>query len=184
MMQLNRLKNALAIGVVAAVVSVQSSMPAAEPAEKMVGKPAPNFKVDLLDGGKFELASFKDKNIVILDFWATWCGPCRSALPILSEVSEAYKDKGVILRPVDLREKPQVIKDYLAKSKLKLTVPLDTDGKIADSYGVTGIPQTVIIGKDGNIKAVHIGYSPGIKERLTKELDAIIAGKEVAASDH
>lgn len=151
-----------------------------EPQEEfkaLVDKPAPDFTLDLMGGGEFKLADEQQKHTVILDFWATWCGPCRSALPVLTEVSEQYRDKGVILRGVDLREKPEVISDYLKNSHLNLTVLLDKDGKVAELFKVKGIPQTVIIGKDGAVRRVHVGYSPDLKQRLTGDLDAVLAGK-------
>jgi thiol-disulfide isomerase/thioredoxin len=149
----------------------------------LLGKPAPDFKLDLLEGGEFELAAFKDKKIVILDFWATWCGPCRSALPILAQVAEQYKSKDVILRAVDLREQPEKIRTYLKTTDFPLTILLDKDGSIAKLYGVTGIPQTVIVGKDGIVQAVHVGYSPEVKQTLQQNLDTLLAGGSLFTGD-
>ena len=149
----------------------------------LLGKPAPDFKLDLLEGGEFELAAFKDKKIVILDFWATWCGPCRSALPILAQVAEQYKSKDVILRAVDLREQPEKIRTYLKTTDFPLTILLDKDGSIAKLYGVTGIPQTVIVGKDGIVQAVHVGYSPEVKQTLQQNLDTLLGGGSLFTGD-
>jgi len=149
----------------------------------LVGKPAPDFKLDLLEGGKFELAAHKNTNIVILDFWATWCGPCRAALPILANIAEQYKSKGVILRPIDLREKPETVRDYLTRSELKLKVVLDPEGKTAQLFGVNGIPHTVIIGKDGIIQTVHVGYSPDMKQKFDEELDSLLAERNTTLED-
>ncbi|MBU4330247.1 MAG: TlpA family protein disulfide reductase [Acidobacteria bacterium] len=73
----------------------------------LLGTPAPLFKLPLLDEGEFDLSQQKDKNIVILDFWATWCGPCKSAMPIIIEVAEEYKDRGVVLITVNLGKVPK-----------------------------------------------------------------------------
>ena len=72
----------------------------------MIGKPAPEFTLPLLDGGIFELAAHRGKEIVLLDFWATWCGPCRAAMPVLVDVAKEYADKGVRYYAIDLREEP------------------------------------------------------------------------------
>jgi len=145
----------------------------------LLGKPAPQFKTPLLDGGEIDLAAHKGKNIVILDFWATWCGPCRLSMPILSEVAKSYKDKGVLLFAVNLEEDPDTIKKYLEKQSLTVTVALDEDGSVVELYSVEAIPTTVIVGKDGTIQSVHIGISEDMKEKLQKELDTLLAGKKL-----
>ena len=147
----------------------------------LLAKPAPSFKLELLDGGEFDLSQQKDKNIVILDFWATWCGPCRRVMPIMEEVANEYKDKGVILIAVNLRESPQAIRSFLQEQGLHPTVALDKDGAVGNVYKTKFIPQTVIIGKDGIVQAVHVGNLPNLKETLKKELDDLLAGKKLAS---
>jgi len=147
----------------------------------LLGKPAPDFTLSLLDGGQVRLSDHKGKNIVILDFWATWCPPCRKALPVLLKVTEAYKDKGVLLYGVNQGEKPGTIRRFLEKQDLKLVVALDSDGKVGDVYGAQAIPQTVIVGKDGTVQAIHVGLLPDLEKRLKKELDALLAGQDLAA---
>ncbi len=152
------------------------AQPREEPSA-LLDKLAPNFELDLLEGGSFELGAHKGKDVVILDFWATWCGPCRAALPGLVEISNEYQKKGVLLRAVDLREKADTVRAFLKTANLKLSVLMDEDGSVSDQYHVAGIPQTVIVGKDGAIQAIHIGYSPENKDRLRQELDALLSGK-------
>lgn len=151
-----------------------------EEPHELLGQPAPTFKLDLLDGGQLDLAALKGQKVVILDFWATWCGPCVRALPILTEVAEAYKDKGVVLFGVNQAEKEETIRAFLKKRNLKLTVALDRDGEVGRLYGVEGIPQTVLIDKRGIVQAVHVGLLPNLKAKLSEELDAILAGKNLA----
>ena len=141
----------------------------------LVNKPAPAFDLDTVDGAKFNLASQKGK-VVVLDFWATWCGPCTMALPIITEVTSSLKDKDVVFLAVNIQETPEQIKQFLDKKNLKVSVGLDTEGKVAELYQVRGIPQTVIVGKDGNVAEVHVGFSPDLKESFTKELNDILAG--------
>lgn len=154
-------------------------MERAEPTD-LIGKPAENFVLDLLDGGQFELANEKGKSIVILDFFATWCGPCRSVMPSLEELSEEYKDKNVKLVAVNQGESPAQIKSFLSDEGLHPIVVLDKNGMIASKYNVSGIPQTVIVGKDGTVQAVHVGAMPGLKDIMAKELDTLISGKSLA----
>lgn len=127
------------------------------PAEALAGETAPDFTLALLDGGSLTLSEKRGKEIVILDFWATWCGPCRIAMPVLSEVSKEFADKNVRLYGVNLEEDPETIRAYLDKQGLDVTVALDTDHSVAALYKVSGIPQTVIVGLDGKVAEVHVG---------------------------
>lgn len=145
-----------------------------EPEMPGEGKPAPAFEAELLDGSTFVLANTVGKNVVVLDFWATWCPPCRRGLPILAKVTGELADRGVVFIAVDLRETNEKVTKFLAKQDYSLTVAMDRDGKIGESYGVGGIPHTVIIGRDGIIAHVHIGFSPDLEEKLHEELAALL----------
>ena len=142
------------------------------------GKPAPDFEVSLLDGSTLSLSSHKGKNIVVVDFWATWCGPCVQALPTIIEVTDSFKDKGVVFYAMNLREENEVIKAFLEEKKLAPKVALDVKGDVATKYGVEGIPQTVIIDKEGVARVVHVGASEDLKLQLTKELQLLLDGKD------
>lgn len=143
----------------------------------LLKKEAPAIELSTLDGGRFNLADLKGKNVVVLDFWATWCPPCRQALPILAEVTKAYESKGVKFFAIDLREEPGKIEAFLRSQGLSINVALDKDGKVANAYKVEGIPQSVIIGKDGIVKVVHVGFGGDLKTRLAAELDSILNEK-------
>ncbi len=148
----------------------------------LLGLKAPQIELELLDGGKLDLASLKGKKIVILDFWATWCGPCVQAMPIIEKVAAKFKDQGVELYAVNLQEEADEIKAFLKEAKLgDVTVALDSAGKTASAYRAEAIPQTVIVGKDGLVQVVKIGLLPNLEEALTKDLEALVAGKDLAA---
>jgi len=148
----------------------------------LVGGKAPLFKATLLDDSPFDLEAELGKKVIILDFWATWCGPCQVALPVLMEVAEKYKSQGVEFYAVDVGETPATVQDFLVERGIKLTVIMDRDGAIGEKYQVKGIPQTVIIGRDGTVRVVHEGLSPNLKEELSRELDEIVP-LQVARSD-
>jgi thiol-disulfide isomerase/thioredoxin len=149
----------------------------------LLGKAAPPVDLERLDGKRLTLADHKDKDVVMLDMWATWCGPCRRELPHLVGVAKDYKSKGVVFYAINLRESKKKVEDFLKKEKLDMTVGLDTKGKVADSYGVSGIPMLLLIDKKGVVQSVHVGYSPGIEKELHKELDGVLAGKNLAATE-
>ena len=119
---------------------------------QLIGKPAPQIPLSLLDGTKVEWSSLKG-HMVLLDFWATWCGPCRMAMPHLNDLYKSHKDAGLQAFAVDKEEKPEVVKEYVESSNLALPVAMDADGAIYQKYGGDGIPMTVIIGKDGIVNA-------------------------------
>jgi len=155
---------------------------AAEGPHPLLAKPAPGIKLDLLGGGKLDLAALKDKNVVILDFWATWCGPCQRAMPVIEKVAAEYKEKGVLLYAVNIQEAPEDVQKFLDDSGLKLPIALDKEGDVARAYQANAIPQTVLVGKDGTVQAVHVGLLPNLEEQLKKELDTLVAGKELATA--
>jgi thiol-disulfide isomerase/thioredoxin/outer membrane protein assembly factor BamB len=146
----------------------------------LVGKAAPDIALKQLDGGDFRLKDHRDQAVVMLDFWATWCGPCVQELPILTEVAAAYKDKGVVFCGINLREKTDAIQSFLKEKKLDFTVALDAEGQVGEAYLAQAIPQLVLIDKQGTVQSVHVGYNPGIKSTLSKELDDLLAGKDLA----
>ncbi len=148
-------------------------------ASDLAGKTAPDFSLDLLGGGTFKLSEHRGKEIVVLDFWATWCGPCVYALPIVTEVTAAYKDKGVVFVAMNQAEDAKTIEKFLADSKLAIAVALDRDAKAGRAYDVQGIPTTVIIDKQGKVQVVHVGASPNLKVKLVKQLDDLLAGKSL-----
>jgi thiol-disulfide isomerase/thioredoxin len=172
------MKSYLTVAMVTVLMSATGMLNGAErPEQALVGKPAPDFKLELLDGGEVELSKLKGKNVVLLDFWATWCGPCRQVMPALQEISEEYRSKGVRYLAVNLREEPAKIQEYLKSAKLKIEVPLDKDGQVAERYNVRGIPTMAIVDKKGIVREVHVGASANLKAELKKTLDAILAGK-------
>jgi peroxiredoxin len=156
------------------------SQAGSEAASSLLGKPAPPVKLDLLDGGKLDLAQYKGKDIVILDFWATWCGPCAISMPILIDIANEYRSKGVLFFAIDLEEPPERVRDFLKEKKWAMPVALDKTGAVAEAYGAQGIPHTVIIGKDGTVQVVHEGFDPDMKATLKRDLDALLAGKTLA----
>ncbi len=145
----------------------------------LLGKAAPALKLDLLAGGKMDLKNHKDKEVVILDFWATWCGPCVRALPTISKVAGDFKKRGVAFYAINLQEMPEDVTSFLKSQGLDLPVALDRSGAAAQAYYASAIPQTVIIGKDGTVQAVHVGLLPNLEEQLSDELETLVSGKSL-----
>lgn len=143
-----------------------------------VGFPAAKAVFPGLDGERFDPIGQKGK-IVVLDFWATWCGPCRVSLPVVARVCKEYAEKGVVFRAVNVKEDAETIKTFLAEEPIDGTVVLDPAGDALAAYRVEAIPHTVVIGSDGLVQAVHVGVSDELEAKLRKQLDALLEGKSL-----
>lgn len=121
-------------------------------------QPAPLFTANLLGGESVSLADHRGSEVVMLDFWASWCGPCRVALPYVAELAAEFADRPVKVYAVNVGEDPETVARFVEQEGLDLTVVLDTMGEVAGLYDVTGIPQMVIIGKDGVVADAHTGF--------------------------
>ena len=153
-----------------------------EPQPVKVGDAAPGFDLKDLSGASFSLASMKGE-VVVLDFWATWCGPCRRGLPKIQELADWAKDKPVRVFAVNVMEQPQgaarleLVREFWTKEKFTFPTLIDADDSVVAEYGFTGIPATVVIGPDGVITAVHLGFSPDLGETLRKDVESAMAAK-------
>lgn len=125
--------------------------------QQLVGATAPAFKLKGMDDKEVALADLKG-SVVVLDFWATWCGPCVASMPALDAIHKEFSEKGLKLFALNLREEKKTVEQFLAAKSLSLPVLLDEQGRVANQYAVSGIPQTVVIGKDGVIRKVFVGF--------------------------
>lgn len=149
----------------------------------LLGEQAPEFSAKDLSDATVELASHHGKDVVILDFWASWCGPCTASLPTITEVAEKFADRNVVFYAVNVGETAEAVQTFLKESGLNLRVLFDTDSTVSSLYQVSGIPQTVLIDPKGRVQVVHIGFGGDLKERLTSELEDILAGKDLATPE-
>ncbi len=143
----------------------------------LVGKPAPGIAAELVGGGEFSLADQHEQGIVMLDFWATSCGPCTVEMPVLAEVTAQYQDKGVKLYAINQGESEGIITEFLQKAKLDVPVVLDPDLDISLAYQVEAVPMLVLVDTKGIVQSVHAGSRPDLAERLKEELDALLSGR-------
>lgn len=136
---------------------------------------APDFTLDSVTGENITLSAFKGK-VVLLDFWATWCGPCLQTIPELVRLNEKYSDKGLVLLGVSMDTMSQAndtqLKKFMATFNIKYHVMRD-DGVVSDAYygdSLLAIPTMHIINKEGKIVRTIMGFEPGEAEKTIKTL--------------
>jgi len=120
-----------------------------------VGRVAPDFTLKTVEGETVQLSALRGKPVV-LNFWATWCGPCQREMPSLQTASQRFAGQ-VNFVGVDQGETPQVVMDYLKELGVDFTTSLDTDMKVGDTYQVKGMPTTFFVDSDGVIRQMWVG---------------------------
>ncbi len=140
------------------------------PKTTAVGFDLPGIK----EGQRWRLSEQKGK-VVLLDFWATWCPPCRKELPVLAAIWEDYKEQGFLLLAINSGEDRQTVAAFLENQNLDIPVALDQSGQVTTQFGVTGLPTVVLIDREGKARASHTGYRPDIGKQLRAEIDALLA---------
>jgi thiol-disulfide isomerase/thioredoxin len=133
-----------------------------------IGRPAPSFKLPDLNGRQVSLEQYKGK-VVILDFWATWCGPCRIAMPLLENLQKEYANNMVLLA-INLQESRETVREFLRQEGLNPYVLLDEQGSLTEAYGTETIPMQVLIDKEGIVRDVKNGFHPRMISQLRAEV--------------
>ena len=142
------------LALAACLVTVASAAPVDPPA------PAPGFTLQSLDGHAVSSASFKG-HVVLVNFWATWCGPCREEMPALDRLDRKYAPAGLTMVGISVDVGAGPVKALLSRFPVHYTVLLDPDTRVSTEYHVEAMPSTFIIDRHGEIRYVHHGYRPG-----------------------
>ena len=149
------------------------------------GRLAPDFELTLLDGSTFRLGDRIGRHVIILNFFATWCGPCRAEMPELERYQKAHKDDGVILIGIDAEEKHTIVEQFINELNLTFPVGIDGSGDLLKLYGVNGFPTTIVIGADGRVKLYETGAISNADVAfgaiVTPELAVIREGRGITA---
>ena len=142
-----------------------------EAAMELIGKDVPDFSLPGMDGKIVSKASLKGQ-VYILDFWATWCGLCKQSLPHLDKLYQAEKAAGLKVFAVNLGEEKEKVEEFVTTTKLSLPILLDTEGKYTEPFKANGIPETVVVGKNGKVVTVFVGFdatsTPGALKKVVE----------------
>ena len=136
----------------------------AAPAEAPeIGKVAPSFQLTDIDGQSISLSDFRGEP-VLLNFWATWCGPCRMEMPYIQEVYDERSELGLVILAINIGESLTTVEEFMQDYNLSFPVLLDMEGKVAEQYNIRGIPATYFIDSDGIIRDMQIGAFRSVAE--------------------
>ena len=135
--------------------------------------PAPQFTLDSRAGSKISLAQYKGQ-VVMLNFWASWCGPCRQEMPLLENIYKKYNKMGFTLIGVNVEPDSKAAEGFLKQTPVSFPVIYDKDSTVSKAYDVSGMPSTVIIDRKGNIHVLHRGYKPGDENEYLDSIRALV----------
>jgi len=134
---------------------------------------APDFTLRTLDGPNVRLQEQRGR-VVMINFWATWCGPCRQEMPHLNRLYDKYRAAGFTLLGVNIDEDARNAAGLSAKLGLRFPVLLDTDKKVSRLYDLGTMPSSVLIDRDGRVRFVHLGYKDGFETTYEKQIRELL----------
>jgi cytochrome c biogenesis protein CcmG, thiol:disulfide interchange protein DsbE len=126
-----------------------------QPAARL-GSPAPDFTLPTAEGGSLRLADLKGKPVFV-NFWATWCVPCREEMPAMQALYEQYRDRGLVILAVNMEEDETRVRRWMEQGGFTFTFVLDSDGQQVKRYNVTAAPTSYFLGRDGVIRDLKLG---------------------------
>ena len=139
-----------------------------------LGQQVPNFTLRQDDGQVTSLLDFRGK-IVVLNFWASWCGPCVDEVPSLKQFAERYADKGVSIIGVSLDEDPEAYKEFLVKYQINFLNLRNPSHSVSEMYGTFKLPETYIISRDGHLLNKIIGPTDWASPQMLSYIDSLLA---------
>jgi peroxiredoxin len=135
--------------------------------------PAPDFSLPSNSGKTVNLSQFKGQ-VVMINFWATWCGPCRQEMPLLEGIYKKYHKMGFTLLGVNVEPDSNPAQAWLKQTPVSFPVLFDKESKVSTLYKVSGMPSTVIIDRKGNVQFIHRGYKPGDENEYLNSIRALV----------
>lgn len=141
-------------------------------ASELSGKAA-NFTLKSMGGKNLKLSEYRGQ-VVMLNFWASWCAPCRQEMPLLEDLYKKYKPLGFTLLGVNVEQDSSKASTLLRNIKVSFPILFDNENKVSKQYNVSAMPTTVIIDRDGNLRYLHQGYKPGYELEYQKQIKALI----------
>ena len=138
-----------------------------------VSGPAPNFTLKNLDGKNIKLSELAG-NVVLINFWASWCGPCLQEMPLLNAIHQKYEPLGFTVLGVNVEENSANARAFLADRGVDFPILLDSKNQVSKLYDVVAMPTTVVVDRDGNMRFLHRGYKAGDEKEYRKMVKKLV----------
>jgi peroxiredoxin len=151
-----------------ALAALSAAAPAVAPPA-----PAPDFTLRALSGPNLRLAEQRGQ-VVMVNFWATWCGPCRQEMPHLNRLYEKYRASGFTLLGINVDDDTYKAADLASKLAVKFPVLFDTDKRVSRAYDLSAMPATVLIDRDGRVRYQHRGYRSGFEDTYEQQIRELL----------
>jgi peroxiredoxin len=162
------MKSCVAAGLLSLTLSAGSH--AAQEASK---GPAPDFTLKSASGENIKLSELRGQ-VVLINIWASWCGPCRQEMPLLDQMYQKYGDLGFTLLGVNVEQDSADAQRMLHDTPVTFPILFDTQNVVSKLYDVTAMPSTVIVDRDGNVRYMHKGYQPGYENEYQTQVRALV----------
>ena len=158
-----------------AILAITISLVSATSLSLEEGDKVPEFDIASIYEGRpsIKLANLEGKTLYI-DFWASWCAPCITSLPLYNEMYEKYKDQGLEIIAINVDNPIEDGLDFLLDTPLDFLIPQDPEGDAAEMFGVIGMPSSYLISPDGNVELVHMGFRNGDIDIIEEEIRKVL----------
>ena len=134
---------------------------------------APDFTLKALDGRNLRLAEQRGQ-VVLVNFWASWCGPCKQEMPQLNKLYDKYRSAGFVMFGINVDENPQQAAGTAARLGVRFPVLFDADKAVTRLYDVNSMTATVLIDRDGRVRYLHRGYKEGLEEAYDRQIRELV----------
>lgn len=138
-----------------------------------VSGPAPDFTLKSLAGKNIKLSELAG-NVVLINFWASWCAPCRQEMPLLNALHNKYAPLGFTVIGVNVEEQVSNARGFIDKFPVDFPILLDSDNSVSRLYNVVAMPTTLVVDRDGNLRFLHQGYQPGDEAKYRKMVKTLV----------
>jgi len=138
-----------------------------------VSDSAPDFTLKSLEGSNLRLEEYRGQ-VVLLNFWASWCGPCRQEMPLLDRLHHRYEDTGFAVLGVNVEGEPTPAQEIVDKTNVTFPILIDDGQKVSEMYNLQAMPSTVVIDRDGVVRYIHLGYKPGDEAKYVEVVKELI----------